>query len=338
MAAFAFASGMLSFSLTAGLVADPPPPAVGRVPLGSLGTGHSAAIAPRAADLRTPERRPPGELHFVVKTGDAAYLVLGDLPPDAPLPAHGEVSLGGETWSPLAVAAIADADIPEELRAWRGRQVVVNEELTTEVVGFALVAALEGDPLYSGGEVDRWTGESVLASGKKMLAARLAAGESGFARDAATAPFAVAEPIAARAALRGARRDFLASEAAFAARADFSAESGEPADFAPLVSELVVRHPLTGSIWISLHLEAGDLCGGAEVNLWGLYRVDGDTAHREHIGPLERTGSIETLIDIDGDGRLEVLTRGQLGIDRQLFSAEGALKKELERPFYGCPC
>ncbi|HMG54022.1 MAG TPA: hypothetical protein VK601_11075, partial [Kofleriaceae bacterium] len=207
------------------------------------------------------------------------------------------------------------------------------------VTGFAVVSRLVGDPGYAG--VAKWTAAGVLGSGHAVLAARLDRCVGSFARDAAQPAFAV--PLHHHdAALETAARDaLLASSVARDVQLAWNAEAasaGRWTDRAATTSEVLV-HPRTGAAFVSVHALVEHGCGDPQANVWGLFRVqlDGSLAPVQ----LRALGDIETidaLLDVDGDGQLDILGRPWLGLDRVLARPDGTVVDQLALPLFGCPC
>lgn len=363
-------SGVVALAL---LGAGPPPPRIvieGPPPAPAL-ERSAAAHAPASpavtapptgalSDLEArPEARPgPDDFAFVFPAGDQTYMALAELDPvfdaDTPdglapapsLPRHGALRLAGEQWSPEVVAEIALEDVPAEHRRWHGRTVLVDGGCRARVVGFAVVARLHGDVAYSmvsDSDAD-WTAETAFAAGAKSLAARLEGCHGSFARDAALAPVEEALVVEDPRAVARARADFLGSAAAAEAEEAWSeagyegrfweGERGEGA-----IDARVLRHPRTGAVFVAIHARLDEGCGGPDVNLFGLYRVNEQSqVTRAELVKLDNVSRIERFLDVDGDGSFELLARDWLGLGHALLDARGNELTRLSVPFYGCPC
>jgi len=303
-----------------------------RMPI-SVETRRTVAPAPRSSQLR-----------FVFRAGGATYMKLEDLGSAGDpkqLPAHGQVKLVTADDSTAAIAVVRDAEVPEAHRGWKGKQVLVEQSCTATVVGFAVVSRLVGDTGYAGIEDEAWTAASVMGSGKTVLAARLDGCTKGlYARDAALPKIVALEPVANEDLALAARSALLASDAARETQLQW-AEAGQEGEWSEHteLDTKVLRHPLTGVTWISVHGNADEGCGGPEVNVWGLFRVerDGSLATVE-ARKLEDLHRIEQIIDLEGDGELELVGRPWLGLDLVLTRASGEELERLAMPFYGCPC
>jgi hypothetical protein len=105
------------------------------------------------------------------------------------------------------------------------------------------------------------------------------------------------------------------------------------------LSTHVLRHPRTGAVLVAVHALRDTGCGGLDINVWGLYRAAADgTLTPVHETRLEQLHSIERIIDVEGDGELELIGRSWLGDDIVLTAADGSELDRLDMQFYGCPC
>jgi len=243
----------------------------------------------------------------------------------------------------IVIAEVAGADMPVIHRGWAGRQVIVDGTCKATITGFAAVSRLYGDPAYAGIEKDQWDVASVMASGSQVLAARLDGCSGSFARDAALAPAVTLESIHDERLAAAGRRALIASAAT--AEAKRSWDERKPTDAAgpwwqhAEFSTSVLRHPRTGATFVGVHAHAEFYCGGPDINAWGLYRVAADgTLAPVHEKRLELLHSIERVIDVEGDGELELIGHTWLGDSLVLAAADGKLIDSLDMPFYGCPC
>jgi hypothetical protein len=90
---------------------------------------------------------------------------------------------------------------------------------------------------------------------------------------------------------------------------------------------------------VSVHARRFESCGGPDINLWGLFRVDqAGQLTPVKLRPLAPLYSIERLVDLDGDGDFELIGRDWLGLERILTSSAGVELQRLRTPFFGCPC
>lgn len=339
--------GMLATGivLVAASATQPPPELA---PALELAAAPPSIEAPRAAVAAREAAAPAAdEIKLVFRAGGASYLRLADVERDEAgalrWPRHGAPRLVEEEGVEVALAQVRDADVPAILRAWAGRQVVVDGACRATVTGFAVVSRLSGDPAYAGLAKDRWDAASVMASGSSVLAARLDRCEGAYARDAALAPVVIPEPIRDERLAAIARSALVASPAAAEVKRSWDELKPSDAEGAwwehAELSANVLRHPRTGATLVAVHAYAEHGCGGPELNLWGLYRVDADGALAPvHEARLDALHSIDRIIDVEGDGELELIGRSWLGGDVVLAGADGAELDRLDVPFYGCPC
>lgn len=295
----------------------------------ALATGAAWLLPSRAEPAPTTDAR----AWLVVRVGDASYLPLAPATTE-----HAPPKLVTPT---TAVAEVAIDDVPARTRAWLDREVIVDGTCRTRVAGFAIVARVAGAPEYAPGAPSAWTADAVLVHGAPQLAARLADCHGTLARDAAVPPPVVATPVDDRVLARKARAKLLASGPAHDAQYVWQ-QAGERGSWSQ--SELaeidtrIVQHPLTGVRWVSVHAKVDAECGGVEINLWALYRTRGTTLETVEQRELGDLWSIDELVDVDRDGKLELVGSPWLGADRVLVRADGEELARLAVPFYGCPC
>lgn len=291
------------------------------------------------------------EIKLVFGAGGASYMRLASLEHDGDgeraLPRHGAPRLVKDGAAAVAIAAVADADVPALLRAWAGKQVVVDGACRATVTGFAVVSRLAGDPSYAGLAKDEWDTASVMHSGALVLAARLDRCSGTYARDAALAPVAVPREVrgekGSERLVRTARSALIASAASATAKQSWETTKPEGAEGAwwehATVSTQVLRHPRTQQTFVSVHIHADEGCGGPDINVWGLYRAGADGK----ISPvrelrMEQLHSIDHMIDVEGDGELELIGRTWLGDGIVLVNEDGTERDRLDMQFYGCAC
>ena len=104
-------------------------------------------------------------------------------------------------------------------------------------------------------------------------------------------------------------------------------------------TSFVRRHPGTGQIFVGLHASVEHGCGGPDINLWSLFRVGakGELVTME-VKNLDTLYSIDRLLDVNNDGKLELLGRNWLGLSLVLTRAGGDEISRLPMEFHGCPC
>jgi len=316
----------------------PPPPPVTQEVLAPAPMPSVVSVERPTAPARS------SEIELVFRAGDGTYMMLASVA--EAMPKHGTPTLfdRGETddWKTTSIAVVAERDVPLADRRWAGKTVVVDGTCSAKVTGFAVVARLTGDPGYAPRAIRGWTATNVLELGAPVLAAKLDGCAQGtFARDAALSPIVVPEVIEDAALAQRARAKLLASSAAKAAQGEWLRDRRDGAwheDESAAVRTLIVRHPTTHVTWVSVHARIEEGCGAPDINIWGLYRVDGDqlvTALERALGELY---SVDKLIDLEGDGELEFIGAPWVPTDTVVSRASGDEVTRLQLPFYGCPC
>ncbi|MGE0403090.1 MAG: hypothetical protein AB7T06_40665 [Kofleriaceae bacterium] len=272
--------------------------------------------------------------------------------PRSAFPKHGVIRHTQEDYVEIATAPIALEDVPAAHRDRLGDKIIVDGTCTTYITGFAVVARLTGSTGYAGDDTsDGWTGTSVMKYGAPMIAAKLGDCTGTLARDATLPPAIEARAqkdddakLVARAKqmlLRSADAKATTKEwDGFYANNEFSKDESRghwSTDSSTTWQTMTFVHPTTHETWISIHANQLEGCGSPHVNVWGLYRVEADgtlTAFEAKLGDIE---TIDQLIDLDGDGVVEVVGKEWLG-DTLVNDHLGNTLEKLDRPFYGCPC
>lgn len=303
-------------------------------------TRHEVLVPmPMVITIERPQPAPTytSELQLVFRAADATYMKLA---PAAGI-SHGPLTLYDreeiDDWQTFSIGEVADAGIYQH---WLGKRVLVDGTCEAAVVGFAIVGRLLGKPDYAPGDHAQWTADNVLEFGAPVLAAKLDACTGTFARarelPLVITPLVIEDEthIADRA-----REKLLSSVPARAAQYEWinAKREGEWKTGAE-ISTIVVRHPLTNVVWVSVHARMEEGCDAPDINLWGLYRVDGDALATEQQRALGDLHSIDRLIDIEGDGALEVIGKPWHGTDTVIARPSGDELMRLELPFYGCSC
>jgi hypothetical protein len=273
---------------------------------------------------------PPSAVHLVFRAQGETYMKLRDADP---MPAHGapvlHVADEASAWQTSSIAEIA------EVPGWRGRTVMIDGHCEAKVTGFAVVARLTGSPDYAG-DFQTWTADNVLAQGAPVAAAKLDGCADGAI--ATTAVTLVAQQDAALATQ--ARAKLLGSKISGAAQRTWIADKRTGkwyADDSATIETLVATSAKAKYVSVTGRIDEG--CGGPEIQIWGLYRVEGDALVVVYERRLEDLRSVQSLVDVDDDGTPEVLGASWLGNETILWRP--SQNDELERvsvPFCGCPC
>lgn len=291
----------------------------------------------------------PPPIFFVFRAGTETYMRLADAA--SAQPKHAAPRLVQDESAQVALAAIADADVPARHRAWLGKEVVVDGACRAKITGFAIASRLTGDPMYAGSAREAWNAASVMELGAPVIAARLDRSDrciGTFARDAAAAPVAFPQIIKNAQLAQTARSALLASDAARAMQRDWDQAQRDRAERGvgdswwehAEITTKILRHPRTGETFVAVHAYRGGECGELTINVWGWYRAAADGS----IAPIhvarfdEELNTIDRIVDVDNDGTFELIGRPWLGLDQVLAEADGSELDRAELRFYGCAC
>jgi hypothetical protein len=283
------------------------------------------------------------ELSLVFSAGGATYVKLAEIGEDAAaMPKHGKGKLVDDDGITTALASIDAADVPAAYRRWTDREVLVDGTCRANVTGFYVVSRLTGDTGYAGVDDEKWTVKNVLEHGSVMLAAKLDGCDGTFARGAELPPVIVPAELEDAELAAKARAALIASQPSQETQRDYlEFETTKPwyeSEYATFATR-IVRHPTTGVTWVSVHGSMEHGCGGPDVNVWGLYRVEADgTLAAVQLRRLGDMHSIDKLIDIDNDGELEMIGTPWLGLDTVVARGSGEELDRLSLTFFGCPC
>jgi hypothetical protein len=339
-------------------------------------SARPSAIAQRAMPLTPPAPQPTAPLEpgftFAFELDGASYVLLKDMdalddvldlsedaealddeddvrPARAPLPGHAPPALVRMDGLPVAAVAAVQAEALSadlaSFRAWQGREVLVDSACRARVTGFALVARVYAeDLLYE--EQEQHLSAAALARaifddmGHLVLAARLDGCIGSYAQPAERPPAIQASELESHPAAAAAAAKLRQSKAGRAAQRTWRENDYERTWWrdAEVITQ-IVQHPRTRETFLSVHMLSDVECGGLEIHLWGLYRVDS----RDQLEPLvqrqlDNIHELETFVDIDGDGRFELLASSLWGMDTFLLVADGSRKAMLHVPFFGCQC
>ncbi len=302
-----------------------------------------------------------GDTYMKLATLEAAKPADGDAPEDGDhagvaMPRHGKLRHAhGEDGVDAVIASVAPRHVPAAYAAWQGRKVKVDNTCEATVIGFAVVARVTGDASYAG-ETDTWTAASVMANGSRVLAAKLDDCAGTYARTATlpnvVVPTKLVDARLQQAAIAALIASAPSQETQRAWDAQRTETGGTPglwysegysaadSDGQPgsAVTAEVLRHPITGETFVSAHGRADGGCGDPEANVWGLFRVVDGALVPVQLRQLGEIRTIDALIDIEGDGELEMLGKPWLGDAELLTRASGDEIDSLSVPFHGCPC
>jgi hypothetical protein len=302
---------------------------------------QEARVVAASVPGTAPQAQGTSELLFVFRAGGATYVRLADGADE--LPAHGTPQFFDDDDGTAVIAPIADADVPGRYRRYRGARFRVDQGCEASVRGFAIVARLVGDPGYAGIEDAAWTTRSVMRHGATFVAARIDGCATGtYGRDARLPKILTPDELTDDELVDVARRALLASGAAAEAQVAWrsAAMPGRWYDHVDLDVK-VMRHPTTGITWVTVHASYVERdCAGPDVNLWGLFAVSRTGAlEAVAVRKLDSIYSIDAVVDVEGDGDLELVGRSWLGLETILVDAKD--EREIDRlrfPFFDCPC
>lgn len=294
-------------------------------------------VSARIADDAPPAAR--SELDFVLTADGASWVALTDVDVDE-VQTAGKPRLIQDDYTYGTIEKVRT--LPESARAWRGREVVVNETCHDTLEQFALITRVSGDPTYTDdGERGQWTASSIHQKGSAVLVAKLSRCHGTYARPAKSVPVGQFEVVADDAAVAQAHVAMLASEYGIKAADDWKRERSakkwtDDASF----SAIVARDAKRGTLWVSAHMHTpGVACGEPSANFWGLFRVEPDGMLTQvSLTELSDVDSIDTLVDLDGDGTPEALGTATLPAAPIALDATGTVTQSLSIPFFGCPC
>lgn len=304
-------------------------------------------MVPVAAPIPAPIVIPPAALPadpvgMVFSVAGETYLKLGDLTGKT-MPRTGKLTMTeeGANGPLIVVGSVSAADLDFDTRAWAERAVRLDTGCEASVAGFAVVSRLTGDPAYASVEGTTWSVDDVFRQGGPVIAARLAGCDKGsLGRDAEMPAMATLTAVDDVALAARARDAFLTSPIAAVAQAEYGSAEGKWHDGEGALTTRVLRHPDTRVTWVAVTGYYTEGCGGADINVLGLYRVDAAGALEpivlRDLGPMYQ---VDSLVDIDADGTPELVGRDWLGLERLVMRAQDDVVFARDGiAFYGCPC
>lgn len=302
----------------------------------------ASAVTPRMQPSSLVEKPGQTEAYFLFEIEGVPYLRIADLE-DATVARHtrAPLRLVQKEGAVFSFAPLEAREVPAPYRGWAGKKIVAGESCHATVTGLAVVSQLVGDAAYADIEGD-WTAANAFDQGRPMLAARLdGCAEHTLARDAGARPFVMPEVIKDPALAATAKRAALASATASAAQNRWVEGGGEGRwqDHATFDIR-ILKHPGTGTTWVVVFAKNEvDDCGIPEVNLLSTFQVGGNGKLRPVTSRVvSELHALESVLDIDGDGKLELVGEPWLGLDKLLTDGKGEVQDRLEVPFFGCPC
>jgi hypothetical protein len=246
---------------------------------------------------------------------------------DRDVPAHGPPRVIDAN---AAVAGVRARDLDAPERAWLGRALTIDGTCTAHVVGFAVVGRIQND---------RDTHDP-FEDASPELAARLDGCRGLVARDAQRPPAVLPELVEDADLASRARAQVIASEASHEIQREWGDAPGMPRwqDQTPFDIR-VLRHPLTGAMFVLVHAHRAGGCGeGTHTNLIAMFRVRADRSlHAIAIRNAE-LDTIDRVLDVDRDGTLELVGEDQTRTDTMLQSVLGTTRDRVHVPAFGCSC
>lgn len=307
-----------------------------------------APAAPKPQPAPNPRAK---ELLFSFLVAGDSYVRLADIvtaddeSTGIAMPRHGRARLVSQDGVQAAVAPVKLADVPAAYRVWAGRSVTTDTGCTAAIVGFSVVSRLIGDPGYAAGDIERWTAATVMEAGAPMLVAQIDTCAGTYARDTSLPPVVVPvtlrDPALEQAGIAALRASAPAEETQREWDEQLRGTSAAPRAWIrepDAITAQVVRHPGTGETFVSVHGHVGGGCGDPQANVWGLFRVVGGKLETVALRQLGALDSIDALLDVDGDGELELLGKPWISTTQILTDVDGNELDQLKLPFYGCPC
>lgn len=288
----------------------------------------------------------PAELAMVFSVDGTSYVRISY---EERATSHGRRRMVDDGTTKSVVASVATSALPEELRRWAGRTVLVDGTCRARVVGFAEVSRVAGDPpgtedYYYSAEDERptelpeWTIENITSE-NVMLAAQLDGCTGTWARGTEFSPAAVAE-LDSDPELESAALADLLAEGDSDPTQDSWRESGGEGDWREAVdpTATVYTHPLTGERWIFASAYKSGGCGDPGVEVMAAYRASANgKVHR--VADLEYAGqTIDSVIDVDGDGQPELLLGGGDSVDFVDLKSTSHDSISVSYYSYGCGC
>jgi hypothetical protein len=306
-----------------------------------------ATTMSKHTDALPPVTRKPG---FVIEVEGSSWFVL-DVDPST-IDSHAKSHLEADEYPTTTLAPLHDRDLTKELRAWRGQGVVVDSGCLDVVHDFALVHVLGGDPAYADEDnvaTAKWTRRMIDAHGTAYVVAKLEHCTGTYARSE-LAPWIVAyedvseDPTKIDLDVARATDDLMKSDIGEQVKQAFIGQMADEHDTSSAfdkvteISTKVALDPRTHTKWIAVHAHADFMCGGPQINFWGLYRVEGDHVIVVKQAKLESLAQITSLIDVDGDGIPEILGGGWISPTNAIYDLEENTVVSYDVPFFGCPC
>jgi hypothetical protein len=242
-------------------------------------------------------------------------------------------------------ASVAEADLDEATRAWKGKKVLVDGECEATVTGFRLVSRVV--PHF--GYAQEWNCEdaeddcvpatpqerveTAFGLGEARVVAELSGCDGSYAIVAGSAKPIDGEAVDDAALAKEATAAFGRLQPVIALQDDENEGWWKGSE-----SVSIFKHPESGQVLVSVHARAGEGCGGFEADYWQLWKHEDGKLVPLSAGnaPIE----ILEAVDLDRDGHLELIVKADdFGSEKVLVNT-----RDMSRPVeygytYGdCPC
>lgn len=287
-------------------------------------------------------------VRFVVELDGEPYVLLDDLTAKG---AGAPKLVDDEVTTAIAPMDAAEVAAMPALAAWREQSVVVDEECETKIEAFVAVARLE--PHF--GVVQNWDCDfddddncepasdakkaaDVFDSVTPMVAAKLADCEGMTARLKTTAAPVESVELDDDSALVGTAAELFGKLPEIKAFKGADGTKAEGNWWKSAVEIGVYKHPTSGEIIVSAYAEEGEVCGGDQVSVWQVWRVDGKKLVPIYAGAAPK--EVVSAVDTDGDGHLELIIEGDgFGTERaHVDPTTGTVRGQLRYVYADCPC
>jgi len=295
------------------------------------------------SELVGPDADKAGDFYFLI---DNAMVLRDAIVPDR----HGKPRDMGESGPMVIHASVEKSDLDEETRALEGKKVRVDSSCEATVTGFYLVSRVT--PHF--GMVQEWDCElqeddcaptsdeeraaQAFDMGDPVVVAKLDGCQGGTYARLATSPKIIeAEPVKDDALAQKAIKAF-GKLGAVKKQAPEDEADGPKNWWVGIEKVSIFEHPESKRVLVSVHADNGGMCGEFTASAWALWEYKGGKL----VHLADGTAPLEVLdaLDVDGDGELEILVRGDhFGTEAELVEARTLSPLvTLEYSYHDCPC